>query len=567
MVMSVAEIKQRILAGEDIFTEFKQRDRPDALTKKDMVRNLVALANTAATGPTMPRALFIGVSDSGRPTGYTPFQEFRSTNDLVAYVQDTTLPPLIVEATEHVIDGNSVLVIEIPDSTDTESSPTCTNEGLYVHRLMSRTARGGPMVVALEPHNLWSRFKNPAQIDWASLRPAHLDLEDLDPLEFDRFRRLCSIGQGDKNLANLSDKAIAEVLGVCDPYGNLSIGAALLFGSATTLARLVPNHEIQLQILDGTRVVRNKRIVAPLFNAAEQIWNFFYPYIKEEELHLGMLRIPIPNLPETVLREAVCNALVHRSYTALGPTTIALHSDEFFTSSPGGFPGGISLANILSASNPRSRILAEAFKRAGLVERTGRGVQRMVSEALSLGLAEPSFEASTEDLVQFSYYISHSDKSFIAFVKKWDSNHQALPLTQLRILRYLWQERAASSSHMKTALALTQASLSNALKDLLSLGIIEKSGKGAATIYSVAASLTSHTHPRLTPESAREKILSHAFDKGSITRTQAEKLTGLSSQQAYRTLTKLVDEGLLIKVGTTRNTSYQVKEGLSAGTF
>ena len=110
MVMSVAEIKQRILAGEDIFTEFKQRDRPDALTKEDMVRNLVALANTAATGPTMPRARFICVSDRGRPTGYTPFQEFRSTNDLVAYVQDTTLPPLIVEATEHVIDGNSVLV-------------------------------------------------------------------------------------------------------------------------------------------------------------------------------------------------------------------------------------------------------------------------------------------------------------------------------------------------------------------------------------------------------------------------------------------------------------------------
>lgn len=560
MGMSTTAIKQRIREGEDLVTEFKRRIIEADFSIDDLLRNIVALANTSPINSARTRLLLIGVEDDGKVTGYRPFQKAGTANELVALIQDQTIPPLVVEATVHVIEDAAVLAVEIPDTTDTQFSPTCTNKGLYVHRLMSRTAKSGPMVKALEPHTLWSRFKNPVQVDWASLRPPHLTWDDLDPLEFDRFRKLCSVGRGDRNLASLTNQGIAEVLGICNPQGNLTIGAALLFGTEATVGRLIPNHEVQLQVLEGTSIVRNERTVAPLFRAAEQIENFFSPYIKEQELHLGMLRIPIPNLPAEVLREAVCNALVHRSYTHLGPTTIAMQTDEFLTSSPGGFPAGISVTNILTASNPRSRILAEAFKRAGLVDRTGRGVQKMVSAALSLGVQEPSFEASTEDLVQFSYYMSHSDQSFIAFTRTWESSHNALSLTQLRVTRYLWQERAASAPSIREALALTEASLKNALKDLSSLGIVEKSGKGSATMYSIPPSIAHDSVPSLTPEAAEEKVLAHVAAHGSITRAQTEKLTGQTSQQAYRLLSSLVEAGDLVKVGTTRNTSYKAAD-------
>ena len=63
------------------------------------------------------------------------------------------------------------------------------------------------------------------------------------------------------------------------------------------------------------------------------------------------------------------------------------NSDQLEVSSPGGLPEGIRLDNLLvAAPNPRSPLLADAFKRTGLVERTGRGINRMFADASSHAL-------------------------------------------------------------------------------------------------------------------------------------------------------------------------------------
>ncbi|MGH3873548.1 MAG: ATP-binding protein [Pseudonocardiaceae bacterium] len=66
-------------------------------------------------------------------------------------------------------------------------------------------------------------------------------------------------------------------------------------------------------------------------------------------------------------------------------------------SSPGGFPEGIRLDNLLvAAPQPRSPLLADAFKRTGLVERTGRGINRMFAEQLRVGRPAPDYGRSTD---------------------------------------------------------------------------------------------------------------------------------------------------------------------------
>jgi ATP-dependent DNA helicase RecG len=60
--------------------------------------------------------------------------------------------------------------------------------------------------------------------------------------------------------------------------------------------------------------------------------------------------------------------------------------EQLEISSPGGFPSGIRLDNLLVAPpHPRSPLLADAFKRTSLVERTGRGINRMFAEQLRVG--------------------------------------------------------------------------------------------------------------------------------------------------------------------------------------
>lgn len=73
-------------------------------------------------------------------------------------------------------------------------------------------------------------------------------------------------------------------------------------------------------------------------------------------------------------------------------------------SSPGGFLEGISPENILMVSpTPRNVLLAEAAKRIGLAERTGRGIDKIYTAMLRSGHAIPDYSASSNTSTMRNY--------------------------------------------------------------------------------------------------------------------------------------------------------------------
>jgi hypothetical protein len=89
---------------------------------------------------------------------------------------------------------------------------------------------------------------------------------------------------------------------------------------------------------------------------------------------VDLFRTEIPDFSEEAFREAVANAMTHRDYTALGAIHVQWTDQGIAISNPGGLPEGVRLDNLLTTSpRPRNPLLADAFKRAGIVERTGRG--------------------------------------------------------------------------------------------------------------------------------------------------------------------------------------------------
>ena len=73
-------------------------------------------------------------------------------------------------------------------------------------------------------------------------------------------------------------------------------------------------------------------------------------------------------------RKAVHNALVHHDYGRLGAVHIQWYEEHLDIPTPSGFAEGVTLANLLAvAPTPRNRLLVDAFKHIGLVERSGRG--------------------------------------------------------------------------------------------------------------------------------------------------------------------------------------------------
>ena len=82
---------------------------------------------------------------------------------------------------------------------------------------------------------------------------------------------------------------------------------------------------------------------------------------------------PIPTFNESVVREAILNAVSHRNYQLAGSVFIRQFPDRLVIESPGGLPNGISLDNILDRQIPRNRRIAEILALCGLVERSGQG--------------------------------------------------------------------------------------------------------------------------------------------------------------------------------------------------
>ena len=64
--------------------------------------------------------------------------------------------------------------------------------------------------------------------------------------------------------------------------------------------------------------------------------------VTEQEIQVGLFRVPIPNYEPIAFREAFVNALVHRDYYRIGAVTVQIQPDVLQISSPGGFVQGVN---------------------------------------------------------------------------------------------------------------------------------------------------------------------------------------------------------------------------------
>ena len=113
----------------------------------------------------------------------------------------------------------------------------------------------------------------------------------------------------------------------------------------------------------------------------------------------------VVEIPPAALREALINAIVHRDYLMSGSDIkIAVYDSKVEITSPGTFPKGITLDEIISGrSEIRNRVIARVFKEAELIEQWGRGIQQIYRLCLDSGLLKPDIIESGM-FVQLRFY-------------------------------------------------------------------------------------------------------------------------------------------------------------------
>lgn len=138
------------------------------------------------------------------------------------------------------------------------------------------------------------------------------------------------------------------------------------------------------------------RVEAPSgYSLLEQI-NFIEETIKnfnvQTEITVGLIRQGYRRIPQSAVREALLNGVVHRDWNRSEPTEIRWVDLDFslLVRSPGGFFGSVNASNVLSNREARYPALSDLFRAIGLVEKQGVGVDRMYQSMMMMGLPRPA---------------------------------------------------------------------------------------------------------------------------------------------------------------------------------
>lgn len=547
-------LREWLAGGEDYRTEFKSDRRH--FSDGDLIDAVVCLANGDGG------VLLVGVEDDGRATGARPRHEGGRTDPLriQALIANNTEPPALTQVSVPSVDGVEVLVIEVQKSPRVVG----TQGGKYIRRAIGGDGR--PTCVPLRAHEMLALEIDRGAADFARLPARGATRNDLDPFEFERLRRqVAESGErADRVLATLSDDELTRALGLEVADNEVSLGGLLLFGREDALRRHVPTHEAAFQVMRGLEVEVDDFMRYPLLRLADEMYQRFKARNTEEEIQLGLFRVAIPAYSETAFREAFANALTHRDYTRRGAILVQWSDEQLEISSPGGFPEGVRVDNLLVAPpHPRSPVLADTFKRIGLVERTGRGINRMFAEQLRVGRPAPDYGRTTEQAV---VAVLPGGPANLAMTKWVLEQERPLAVSELQILSELLRERRATTSELATLTQRTEPETRNLLTRMVERGWVGARGEGkgrtwhlSASVYRLLESSAGYVRLRgFEPLQQEQMILSFVSAHGRIARGQAADLCAVTPEQAGRILRRLVQSGKLRQRGERRATYYEL---------
>ncbi|MCR9100084.1 MAG: putative DNA binding domain-containing protein [bacterium] len=202
----------------------------------------------------------------------------------------------------------------------------------------------------------------------------------------------------------------------------------------------------------------------------------------------GIFRKNISNYDESVIRELIANALVHRPYTTKGDIFVNLFPDRLEIHNPGLFPLGVTSRNILHKSVQRNPHLAKVFYDLKLMEKEGSGYDRIYELLLSSGkpLPEPVEEY---DRVRVTVRKRIVNKHVIQFIDKVNQEYQ-LRSKELISLGLIAQNTSLTAIEFGNILGLEEKeAIRTWLGRLLDLELLKSKGRTKGTTYYVEPSV------------------------------------------------------------------------------
>jgi len=168
------------------------------------------------------------------------------------------------------------------------------------------------------------------------------------------------------------------------PAQMATLGISNTDGIYTNLGLLLSEqcvHTIKTAVFqDNTQQIFKDRreFEGSLFRQLNDVYDYLDMHNQTQATFDKLLRIDKRDYPETALREALLNAVVHREYATSGSVFIKIYSDRMEFITPGGLVSGIEVNDLMSGySVCRNANLAAVFYRLQLIEAYGTGILKI----------------------------------------------------------------------------------------------------------------------------------------------------------------------------------------------
>lgn len=411
-------------------------------------------------------------------------------SDLASQCASVFNRPLRPRVSAETLNGKTVVIVYVPEAAPTEKPIFLQKLGLPrgAYRRIGSTDQEGTEddLVALYAGHQLDTF------DAAVLPDA--DMEDIDPAALGDYRQLRRAINPDAEELSWSDEDLLRALGCARRDDGLlkpTVAGIVLFGTAPALRRCFPMMRIDYIRVPGRQWVEDPdhrfdtlEIRAPLLTAIRRATNTVRDeLIQSFALPEGALaREDEPTLPLRVIREAVVNAVMHRSYRIHGAIQIIRYANRLEIRNPGhsikaeeqlGEPGS-------ETRNPR---IAAVLHEVNIAETKGSGIRAMRDLMLAQDLLPPTFESSRRPdqfvaTFLFHHFLGPDDLA-------WLRNLTCEPISdeESRALVFVRELGAIDNAAYRAINRTDTLNASAHLRRLRDLGLLEMKGAGSRTYY------------------------------------------------------------------------------------
>ncbi len=541
---------------ETLTIEFKSDI--DCLDEKELVSEIVGMTNTEGG------VLYLGVEDNGDITGV--HKKHKDPNGAMALIANKTVPSLSVRAEIIDEEGIEVLQIQIPMS----KTIIATSDGKIQRRRLKPD--GSPENVPMYPYEILGRLSSLSQLDYSAQILLGATMDDLDGNERDRLRNIIKYRKGDKTLLELTDEELDKALQLVKEEAGVlypTVTGMLLLGKEDRIAELLPTAKAVFQVLEGTKVRKNEQTSKPLLATFEMFEEYMKAWNPEREMEYGLFRVPIPEFSEAAYREGLVNAFCHRDYTVIQAVRVAVEDEGLIISSPGGFIEGVNLKNLLTVEpHGRNPVLADALKRIGLAEKTGRGIDRIFEGSIVFGRPLPDYSETTSTYVKLFIQRAEPDLAFTKMISNEENRlGRSLPINSLLVLSALQNQRRLTIAEIAEVTNIGEIRAKAVIEKLVEAGLVDASGNNKSRFYILSSKVYKEQdnivgYVRQTGIDAvkYEAWIMELLQKqdGTVTRDNVVELLNVTPPQAYRLLKKLSDKGRIKLVGNGRSAYYEL---------